>query len=124
MTRAVATRVAVAVMVLAPGVAGCSASSGPGDEPATLAAELCAAAATAVDEPQTAVERFSVDLHGPLHDLTDELVEEDRAAARQVLDAKFAVESLAREDEPRGADLHDALEQLAEQIPGSSGCQQ
>lgn len=49
--------------------------------------------------------------------------EHDRAAASDVMDAKFAVESLAQEDDLPGDELRDALERLAAQLPDASGCQ-
>lgn len=125
MTAALQRRAVVASMLVALGLAGCGDSSSPGvgAESATLAERLCAIADTADDDPGAAAERFSTQVHGPLHDRIDALLEEDRAAASDLMDAKFAVESLAQEDDPPGDELRDALERLAAQLPDASGCQ-
>lgn len=93
-----------------------------GGGPDALTAEICSLATTAADEPQAAGDGFATEVHDPLHDLIDELLQEDRAAASRLLRDKSAVESLARQSSPKGTELQEALRNLAERIPGSSGC--
>lgn len=113
--------VAVAMTAIVP--TACSASAPePAEEPDALTAEICSLATLATEEPQAAADGFGIEVHDPLHELVDELLQEDRSAASRLLRDKSAVETLARQSSPDGTELQEALGDLAERIPGSSGC--
>lgn len=68
-----------------------------------LISALCAA----IEAPDaaTAARIFERDVHQPLHEVADEVAATDRSVATSLLEAKFDVETVVRDD----ADAPDAL---------------
>ena len=54
---------------------------------------LCRAAEVAPDDPREAERIFLDEVHGPLHQLADEIATVDRSASARLLEAKQAVEA-------------------------------
>lgn len=80
-----------------------------------LVGDLCAA--IAAPDRTTAGEIFEVDVHQPLHDLAADIQAVDREIATDLLEAKFAVETVVREEvEAPDALVRDRLEVLAERV--------
>lgn len=105
-------RAAVLAITFTLAVTGC----GP-EDPATstdappVIAELCRARA----QPAEAEERFA-NVHGPLHELADEVQQEDRPAAAALLEAKRAVEDTLAEPEEDHDKLADRLASLLDAV--------
>ena len=91
-----ATTIVVAV-VLGGVLAACSSAATPADGATdTVLAPLCEAIAT--EDGTEAAEVFESRAHQPLHTLADEVAAVDRDVAARLLEAKFAVESVVRDD--------------------------
>lgn len=84
-------------------VPACAGDGGTADDGGALVPALCAA--IGADDSAAAATIFERDVHGPLHDLTDEVTTVDRAVTTSLLEAKYAVEAVVRDD----ADAPDAL---------------
>lgn len=76
-----------------------------------VVAELCRAQA----QPAEAEERFA-NVHGPLHELADEVQQDDRPAAAALLEAKRAVEDTLAESEVDHDRLADRLTPLVDAV--------
>lgn len=76
-----------------------------------VVAELCRAQA----QPAEAEERFA-NVHGPLHELADEVQQDDRPAAAALLEAKRAVEDTLAESEADHDKLADRLAPLVDAV--------
>lgn len=116
----------IATALLAALAAGCGGSAttttAASDGEPDLAAQVCALAAMA-DDPSAAASTFNLEVHDPLHDVADQLIEdEERAAAARLLEAKAAAEGLLADDTADPEELRESLVTLAERLPGSDGC--
>lgn len=104
----------VLVPVLAAAVVSACADEGTAEAGGALMPALCTA--IDADDSAAAATIFERDVHAPLHDLADEVTPVDRTVTTSLLEAKYAVEAVVRDD----ADAPDALvrrrlEALAEQ---------
>lgn len=98
---------------MAGGLAACGTASGAGE--AGLVPSLCDA--IDAEDATTAIEVFESRVHRPLHDLADEAQAADRPAATRLLEAKFAVETVVRDDVDAPAPLvRQRLEDLAAEV--------
>jgi hypothetical protein len=91
--------------------------------PEALAADLCELGERARLDPAGAAGHFDGQLHGPLHDAAQVLIESDAARAGEVLEAKAVVERQIAEAPTHGDELADALITLARQLPGGDACE-
>lgn len=89
--------------VFTAGVLGACSTAPAGGASDDVLTPLCDAIATA--DATEAAEVFESRVHQPLHTLADEIAGVDRDVAAALLEAKFAVETVVRED----ADAPDAL---------------
>lgn len=95
-------------------VSACAGDDGTAEADGALMPALCTA--IDADDSAAAATIFERDVHAPLHDLADEVTPVDRTVTTSLLEAKYAVEAVVRDD----ADAPDALvrrrlEALAEQ---------
>jgi hypothetical protein len=99
-------------VLLAGALAACGDAAA--DEGGVLPA-LCDAIAE--DDPATATEVFEARVHAPLHELADEVAAVDRGVASRLLEAKYGVENVTRDETDAPAPLvHQRLQDLAEQV--------
>ncbi len=96
-------------------VTACAGEGGTAEDGGALVPALCTAIDT--DDSAAAATVFEREVHAPLHDLADEVTAADRAVTTALLEAKYEVEAVVRDD----ADAPDALvrqrlEALAEQV--------
>lgn len=100
MRRAAPSTIVAAVLV-ATGLGACQGAADGQQEP--LVAALC----VAIEAPDaaSAATIFERDVHRPLHEVADEVAAADRSIATSLLEAKFDVETVVRDD----ADAPDAL---------------
>ncbi len=106
---------AIVAVVLAAGVlAACSSAPADGATDGVLA-PLCEAIAAA--DGTEAAEVFESRAHQPLHELADEVAGVDRDVAARLLEAKFAVETVVRDDAAApDALVRQRLEDLAVEV--------
>lgn len=90
--------------------------------PEALAAEVCALGTAAREDPMAAAHRFNARVHGPLHEVANAEMDDDRARAGRILEAKVVVEELIRQEPSAGGELGDALVTLARLLPGGEAC--
>lgn len=84
----------VAAVLVATGLSACQAAADGQQEP--LIAALCAA----IEAPDaaSAATIFERDVHQPLHEVADEVAAAERSIATSLLEAKFDVETVVRDD--------------------------
>lgn len=93
-------RYALLVVAMAMTVPACTSAAADHDP---LLAALCEA--TAAPDAVSAGEVFEARAHTPLHAVADEVAAVDRPLATRLLEAKFAVETVVRAEEPAPAAL-------------------
>lgn len=109
MRRAPSTTVAAALVAVV--LSACQGAADGQEQP--LVSDLCAA----IEAPDaaTAADIFEREVHQPLHEVADEAAAADRSIATALLEAKFDVETVVRDDtDASDALVRQRLETLAE----------
>lgn len=99
------------------GVGGFTFLAGEAGPYGEMLHSLCDARDLAAEDPDAASDLFNDEAHEPLHGFADEVAQQDRGAAAEVLETKQRVEAAIQQGDDPGPALIELTDSVREALP-------